>query len=256
VQATQEREFLLARLQEAEARYRGLFEEAAGAVTALEDFLSVAAHELRNPLTAITGFAQLMQRGERYSERAVTAILSQTARLQRLVGDLVDASRLETGQLKLRRTRIDLVELVRASAEHAQATSARHSVRVSAPAGPLEGWWDRDRLDQVLGNLLSNAIKYAPAGGDVRIQVDDLGAEARVSVEDRGLGIPPEALPRLFERFYRVQHPEAGEIQGLGLGLYITKSLVEAHGGRIAVESEPGRGSTFSFTLPYGQPAD
>src|SRR5207248_7287160 len=120
-----------------------------------------------------------------------------------------------------------------------QALGPSQAVRVRAPGGPLEGWWDPDRLEQVLQNLLTNALKYSPDGGEILVQVEDLGREARVSVGDHGPGISAEAVPRLFERFYRADN-EASDQEGLGLGLYITKALVEAHGGSVGVESELG----------------
>jgi signal transduction histidine kinase len=126
-------------------------------------------------------------------------------------------------------------------------------VRCELPNGALVGNWDGDRLRQVLLNLLGNAMRYSPEGGTIVVRVNDEHAAlaARVAVSDQGVGIPPEDQARLFSRFYRAEATlSAGE--GLGLGLYISRSLVEAHGGRIWAESEPGRGSTFTFTLPYG----
>jgi len=118
------------------------------------------------------------------------------------------------------------------------------------------GHWDRGRLEQVLQNLLSNAVKYSPDGGEIILRVEDLGEQARVSVVDRGMGIPAAVLPRLFERFYRAESAAARAIRGTGLGLYITRGLVEEHGGRIWVQSRPDEGSTFTFTLPYEPPDD
>ena len=217
-----------------------------------QEFLSMAAHELRNPLAALSGYAQILQRRGSYDERAVSGITSQAARLQRLIGDLLDVSRLDSGRLELRRTRADLAELARLSAEQVQASSPAHAVRVEAPPRPIEGWWDPDRISQVFDNLLSNAVKYT-RDGEIVVRVEDLGQEARVEIRDHGPGIPPEALPRLFERFYRVGSPGTSGVEGLGLGLYVTRSLVEAHGGRVQVHSVPGEGTTFSFTLPCGQ---
>ena len=124
--------------------------------------------------------------------------------------------------------------------------------RVEAPALPLEGQWDHDRLMQVLENLLSNAVKYSSAGDEIVVRVADQGESALVAVADRGSGIAPETLPRVFDRFYRTDSATASNARGLGLGLHTAKALVEAHGGRIWAESAgPGRGSTFSFVLPY-----
>jgi PAS domain S-box-containing protein len=214
------------------------------------DFIANVSHELRNPLSTIKGYAQLVRRRGLYDDRAIEAILSQTDQLGRLVEDLLEASQLEAGRLELMPKRVDLVTRVLADAEQAQATTQAHRVRVAAPDRPLEGWWDPDRLGQVLQNLLSNAIKYSPAGGDILVRVESAGPEALVSVRDNGIGLAPEVLPNLFGRFFRAGI-SSGTVQGLGLGLYISKELVEAHGGRIWAESAgPGRGSTFWFALP------
>jgi protein-histidine pros-kinase len=222
------------------------------------EFIAMVSHELRNPLTSLKVFAEILQVTEAYNARAVEVILAQSDRLNRLIGDLLDASRIEAGRLRLRRTQADLAALVRAQVEQAGATTPRHTFALDAPAGPLLGWWDRDRLEQVLENLLSNAIKYSPQGGEIRVRVEatragDEAGEARVSVADTGVGIPAEALPRLFSRFFRTEAASSSGVKGLGLGLYISRSLVEAHGGRVWAESEPGRGSTFTFTLPIGE---
>jgi signal transduction histidine kinase len=193
----------------------------------------------------------LMERRGAFNERAVRSIVAQTGHLERLIGDLLDASRLEAGALELRPEPLDLVEPVRACAEEAQATWERHTIRVEAPDAPLEGTWDRDRVSQVIGNLLGNAVKYSPDGGEILVRVRDRGDEADVSIRDQGVGIDAGALARLFDRFYRAEDV-AGSIRGVGLGLYISKELVAAHGGRLWAESAgAGRGSTFHVTLPY-----
>jgi two-component system, OmpR family, phosphate regulon sensor histidine kinase PhoR len=213
------------------------------------EFIAMVSHELMNPVTGIGLHAELLQMTGSYSESAVGGIMTSARRLERLIGDLLDVSRLEMGRLKLQPKRTELTALVRQAAEQAAVTTQRHSIRVEAPDSPLVGRWDPIRLEQILHNLLSNAIKYTPGRGEIVVRVERLDSQAQVSVADPGLGIPPALLPRIFERFYRVGATEH-RVQGLGLGLYITRSLVETHGGQISVESEPGRGSTFSFTLP------
>lgn len=210
-------------------------------------------HDLKSPLTSIKGFAQLMRRRERYNETAVESIVAQTGHLERLINDLLDAARLEAGRADLQRTLVDLVELAQSIVEGVAAWTTEHLVLVEAKRPTIHDQWDADRLAQVPQHLLSNAVKYSPDGGDIVVTVDtaapDGGSRAVVSVSDRGVGIPEDVRDRLFDRFYRVESTERGA-QGLGLGLYITRSLVEAHGGRIWVESTPGNGSTFTFTLP------
>ena len=235
-----------------EARART--EEALRQAQRLErEFIAVVSHELKNPLTSIRAYAQLMARRAAYHPRAVETIVDQSGVLQRLIDDLLDVSRVEAGRLDLRLAESDLAAEVGAAVEQAQARSERHTIRIEVPTHPLTVWADRTRLAQILANLIGNAIKYSPEGGEIVVRVVDRGAEALVSVADRGIGIPAEELPRLFDRFYRAAG--ANRAEGLGLGLYITRGLVEAHGGRIDVESEPGRGSTFSFTLPRPGPA-
>jgi PAS domain S-box-containing protein len=216
------------------------------------EFMTMVTHDLKSPLTSIKGFAQLMQRRATYSQPAVDAIVTQTAQLERLINDMLDAARLEAGQAELRRSKVDLVSLGRTVIEFSQALTQQHTLRIVTSDESIIGWWDQDRLAQVMQNLLSNAIKYSP-GGDIVMSIElrrtSLSDEAVVSVKDQGIGIPDEALPRVFERFYRHENAERGQ-QGLGLGLYISRSLVEAHGGRIGVESTQGQGTTFHFSLP------
>ncbi|MCC7104380.1 MAG: response regulator, partial [Chloroflexi bacterium] len=194
--------------------------------------------------------AQLMQRREQYSERAVEAILGQTRQLERLIDDLLDITRASTGRLELQFADTDLLALAQNAVDEAQAPTSLHRVRLRAPHRPIRGAWDADRLGQVFRNLLSNAIKYSPAGGEIVVRVRPEATAATITVIDQGQGIPEEALPRLFDRFYRVAHG-AGQASGLGLGLAITKTRVEAHGGRIEVASTLGQGSTFTVHLPY-----
>jgi PAS domain S-box-containing protein len=220
-----------------------------------QEFIAMISHELRNPLTAIMGYAQILQQRGTYDQRAVDVILGQTKHVARMVGDLLDAARLEAGRMTLQPASVDLVALVRASVAQARGLSERHALRIEAPDEPLTGSWDPGRLTQVLQNLLSNAVKYSPNGGEILISVRDLGGQVQVAVTDHGTGIAPELLPRLFGRFYRVAATSSSEVGGVGLGLYITRSLVEAHGGQLEAESTPGQGSTFRFTLPLVAPS-
>jgi signal transduction histidine kinase len=217
---------------------------------AQQDFVAMAGHDLASPLTVLRARAQLLQRRQRYDEESIAAILEQTARMDRLIGDLRELAQVEGGGLSMQREAVDLVALAQEAVERARTTPTGHAVRLAAPAMPVVAG-DRDRLGQVLDNLLGNAVKYSPPGGEVLVTVEVVGGEAWLRVTDQGPGIPAEALPRLFERFYRGQH--AAEEAGLGLGLYISRMLVEAHGGRIWVGSEPGAGSTFIIALPLAE---
>lgn len=213
-------------------------------------FLAMVGHELKNPLTVIRGMAQLLQRGGDRRERAVASIVEQSKHLTRLVSDLLDLAQLEAGQLAVERTEVDLAALMARATEEVRLLAPAHPLLIELPDGPVAVRGDAGRLRQVLDNLLANATKYSPAGSAVRVRLERACGEARVAITDEGPGIPPEALPRLFERFYRAEAARHGGMPGLGLGLAICKGLVEAHDGRIGVESARGRGSTFWFALP------
>lgn len=220
-------------------------------VDAQREFLGFVSHELKHPLAIITGFVQLMRRRKAYDEAAVDAVLAQARRLERLLNDLVDTAQADNGRLALRPGRTDLAALVAAAAAEAQAMTARHSVRAEVPNEQVSGYWDAERLGQVLQNLLGNAIKYAPDDSEIvaRLEPRDGTGDVRVSVVDQGPGVPREVLPHLFDRFYRAPPAVSNGTPGLGLGLYISRMLVEAHEGRIWAEPA-GCGTAFRFTLP------
>jgi PAS domain S-box-containing protein len=211
------------------------------------EFLAMASHELRNPVAAIKGHAQLMQRRESYSARSVETIIGQSDQLRRLIDDLLLASQIQADRLDLRLMPTDIVAEAQQAADGARVHRA--ALRVEAPSEPIVVLADQQRLRQVLANLLTNAIKYSPDPSEVVLSVRRIDDEARVAIIDRGIGIPPDAIPHLFDRFFRAEGA-AERAQGLGLGLYITRRIVEAHGGSITVASELGRGSTFSIALP------
>jgi PAS domain S-box-containing protein len=214
-----------------------------------QDFIAMASHDLLTPITVLRARAQLLQRRQSYDEASMTSILEQTTRMERMITDLRELVQVEGAQPTLRVAPVDLGELAHQAADRVRSQRTGHSVRIEAPRVPIVGQWDPDRLGQVLDNLLGNAIKYSPAGGEVVIRVESAPGEARLSVTDEGPGIPPTLLPHLFERFYRGEH-HAGAA-GLGLGLYISQMLVEAHGGRIWVTAGTGSGSTFTIALPF-----
>jgi PAS domain S-box-containing protein len=212
-----------------------------------QEFLAMTSHELRNPLTSIIGQAQLMKRRGAYSERAVDSIVDQTTRLGRLIDDLLLASLIEADRFDIRPEPIDLVTEVYAAAE--QFASAVYPILVHAPDEQIIVNGDRHRLGQVFANLLTNAMKYSPQDRQVVVHVRPAETDVAVDIIDQGVGIPADVVPRLFDRFYRVERM-ARQASGLGLGLYITHRIVTAHDGRIDVQSVPGEGSTFTVTLP------
>lgn len=220
-----------------------------------DDLLSIASHDLRTPATVLKVQAQMMRREldqqvatpDKLSAR-VEVMLQQADRLGNMLNLLLDLSRVEAGRLDLQPEPMDLSLLIRAVVAQVIPLSSGHQIDVNVPA-LIEGVWDAARLEQVLQNLLTNAIKYAPDGGSVTVSAEVGPHEVTVSVADEGLGIAPEELPQLFDRFYRVARTRG--LEGSGLGLYVCQGIVAAHGGRIWAESDgPGHGSTFSFTLP------
>ncbi|QSQ12484.1 CHASE domain-containing protein [Myxococcus landrumensis] len=233
-----------------------LASEAQAAVRVRDEFLSVAAHELRTPLTSLKLqlqllFRQLHQEGpldtERL-ERGVETCERQMTRLTKLVDSLLDVSRLSSGKMELQLEPLELGELVREMARRFEMEAQAAGVRLDVDTPqPVTGRWDRLRLEQVITNLMSNALKYGHgAPVDVRVRGDE--REARLEVQDRGIGIAPEDAGRVFDRFERAV--SSRHYGGLGLGLFITRQLVEAHGGSIFLESTPGQGTTFIVHLP------
>src|SRR5581483_5381170 len=216
----------------------------------LKFFMRCVVHELGNPLTVLGGYLSRLhhQRGLTVeAEQCMVTLEHTTARLKHLVRDLRDAADLGTDYFQVQLAPVDLVTVAREIVALQQASTDDHELRLDAPAR-LEGIWDGERISQLLANLISNAVKYSPRGGSIRITLARTPTEAHVSVADQGLGIPPDQIARIFRPFERLHADEV--VAGLGLGLSIAKGIVEAHGGRIWVESAPGRGSTFHFTLP------
>jgi signal transduction histidine kinase len=190
-----------------------------------------------------------LDRGDQEAIRSnVQSIRSAARRMQRLVDDLLVAARLGEGRFEIHPMPIDLAACVRQIAVEQQAYTRDHQIHVEAPDS-LPGLWDGERLAQALTNLISNAIKYSPDGGDIKIRLRAGDGLVQLAVADHGWGIRPDQVPYLFEPFSRLDGPAA--VDGNGLGLYITKGIVESHGGNIWVESRLGEGSTFRVTLPW-----
>ncbi|NMO16910.1 PAS domain-containing protein [Pyxidicoccus fallax] len=238
----------------AQAERERLLREAREAVRIRDDFLSIAAHELKTPLTPLKLHLQMMKAqvgaGRLVAQHHVDKALTQVSRLAVLVNDLLDASRIQAGRLELCREPLSLREFVREVLSDFRSTSPLHSLEFEEPGEPLVVMADRGRLAQVLTNLLENAFKYSPTGGTVHLRAERVGGEARVSVRDEGIGIPEDQQAHLFERFFRARNAPISGFGGLGLGLYICHDIIERHGGRIWVESRLEHGSTFHFSLP------
>ncbi len=238
-----------------EERTRALLE----ANRAKDEFMSIASHELRTPLTSLKVLTQLARR---QLERAGIPMVTHLARMERAIGrmeqlisDLLDVSRIEAGKLAMHTEPCNLKELCQQVADE-QATATNRTITFTAPEEPVEVEIDVDRIDQVITNLLSNAIKYSPAVAPVSLSLERTDDTVILCVRDQGPGIPPEALPHVFDRFYRVPGIEvqSGSGVGLGLGLHICREIVERHGGHIWAESNPGSGSAFYVALPLAGP--
>lgn len=216
-----------------------------------EEFLSAAAHDLKTPLTTLVAQAQFLERKAQREPSApmdlpgLGRIVREAKRLSALVMELLDIDRLEHGKLVGEREPMDLVEAAREVSDAADAS------RVTVEAtGPVVGRFDRQRVAQLFANLVENALKYSAPDSTVLVKVWEEGPTARISVQDHGIGIPPDDVALVFERFRRASNVDDRKFSGMGLGLYICKGIVEQHGGRIWVESELGEGSTFHVGLP------
>ncbi len=249
-----------------------LFEREKTLLREREEFVSLVAHELKNPLAAIMGYHQIATRRLRPHDdglrRPLRVIAEQTERLNRLVEDLLDLSRVDAGRLSLERKPVGLALLIRETVDQQQVQTAFHrlEVKIIPPLPPIVA--DKMRIGQVLQNLLANAIKYSPNDGMIEIRASEWLADdgrwpahvchlasrherwAVVEVQDHGLGIAPIDLPKVFGRFFRAEKTIEEQIPGAGLGLSICAELIHVHGGLIWVESTLGEGSTFAFALP------
>jgi signal transduction histidine kinase len=234
-----------------------LYQEARDAIALRDQFLSIAAHELKTPLTVLLGNAQAIERRairqghlpER-ELRAVHVIHEQAKRLNKMIAALLDISRLEQGRLSIERARFDLHTLVKRVVDEVQPGLMVHMLEYLALDESMVVEGDELRLEQVLQNLIGNAVKYSFQGGVVQVQVAPRDNRASITVPDQGMGIPAEDIPHLFERFYRASNIDEGRITGMGIGLYIVKEIVTLHGGSVEVESALGKGSTFTVCLP------
>jgi PAS domain S-box-containing protein len=218
-------------------------------------FISVISHELKTPVALIKGYAGTLRREDARWDAATVrdsaAVIEEEAdHLTELIDNLLDASRLQAGGLKLNRSDVALDQLAQHMVEKYSVEAAQHPIELSFPIGFPTVPGDSTRLENVLSNLINNAIKYSPAGAPIKLSGRVTPQEVIVTVTDRGIGIALDEQGRIFERFYRVDDQLSRQTQGSGLGLYLAKAIIDAHRGRIWVESAPGKGSAFSFALP------
>lgn len=230
-------------------------------VQAIQDqhhFVSTVSHEFRTALTSIQGFSELLSTEDFETEMVkdyAQDIHTDATRLHRMINDLLDLEKMESGRAILEPEEIDFVELISEIVERINAISTEHQIDFNHRRRLPPIYGDRDKITQIMYNLLSNARKYSPCGGTILIQADIEEAQIHVCVQDQGIGIPQEALEAIFHPYNRVHAEDTRYIKGTGLGLPIVRHLVELHGGRIWAESVPGQGSTFHFTLPLKKTA-
>jgi PAS domain S-box-containing protein len=221
------------------------------------EFISMASHELKTPLTALKGFTTILQRrlsrqGDEQGLHYLARMDRQLEKLTGLVNELLDLSKMEAGTLALQEEVVDLTALIEEIVEDVQGTTTTHRISIEERAD-IHTIGDRDRLGQVLINLLTNAIKYSPEADRVIVRAVVDGEQARVSVQDFGIGIAQAHHGQVFDRFYQVTDPRGKTYPGLGIGLYIAQEIIRRHAGTIWVESSKGKGATFFFTLPLAR---
>jgi signal transduction histidine kinase len=221
--------------------------------SAKSNFVSIVSHEFRTPLTGIQGFSELM-RDEDLSVMEMKEyagdINKDAQRLNRMITEMLDLDRMESGQMTLNRERTDINAVIAEAADRLSANAGRHPIHLNCDRDLPLIEIDADKIKQVLLNLLSNAVKYSPEGGPITITTRVEGGMVHVFVRDEGMGIPAESLEKVFERYSRIESGATRYIQGTGLGLPISRQIIEMHGGRAWVESTLGEGSVFQFTLP------
>jgi signal transduction histidine kinase len=216
------------------------------------DFIGVISHELRTPLTSIKGYSQLLTANlkslnEEESLLYSCKLIQNVNRIIKMFDNMVSVATIDTGRIQLSNSIFCINDLIREVADELQRTTTNHEIKTEL--GPVPGiFGDKERLGQVLFNLISNAIKYSPSGGDVYIDSKTEDCAVVISIHDQGIGISPDEIQKVFDRLYRVDNTR--EIKGLGLGLFISKQIVQLHGGSIGVKSENEKGSIFYFSLP------
>lgn len=217
-----------------------------------DEFIGLASHELKTPITSINGYLQIIERNLSLDDRNkpfITKALMQVNKLNSLISDLLDVSKIQTGKLPFTYSTFDLCEVLTEVAEMLQHNYTSHRITLHFNQCPILLKADQQRIEQVIINLITNAVKYSPGDNRVIIQITLSGNRVTVSVQDFGIGIAKEQQERIFSRFYRVENM-AIPISGLGIGLYISNEIINRHKGRLWVESAAGKGSTFYFELP------
>lgn len=231
-----------------------LYLSAQQAVTSRDEFISIASHEIKTPLTSIKGFVQLIRRRVKPTDSPqiyeyVDKIENQVGQLTKLITNLLDVTRIEAGKLVYSFEELDIREVIEEVCEVCQAATPTHTIIIDSH-DPVAVVADRERISQVLMNLVTNAIKYSPEADQVIVRITEGINEVMIGVQDFGRGLTKEAQAKIFQRYYRVQNTDLDTLPSLGLGLYLSSQIIKAHRGKIEVKSRVNHGSTFSFTLP------
>jgi signal transduction histidine kinase len=232
-----------------------LYEEVKTLNAQKDEFIGFASHELKTPLTTANGYIQLANKTPELAGEFIPRIGRQLERLTAIITDLLDISRIHAGRIDMDFKEVGLAELIRSSVDALEQVTKKHRFECRLPVHDITIRADAKKIEQVIVNLVSNAVKYSPAGTGIILEAILLGDQIRVRVQDSGIGIAREHIPKIFNRFYRISRT-ANTAEGLGLGLYISQAIIEAHGGRIWVESEEGKGSVFYFSFPVLRAAD
>ena len=220
---------------------------------AKSDFLNIASHELRGPMTVIKGYLTMLEAGglgdlSPKAQSVLPLLISKSDEVNWMVEQMIEASRLEEGRLALKKRQRDIVELTESAIDDVKMLLSGHQLTVNTPRTPIDADVDPDRFQMVIRNLLSNASKYSPTGTDIEVDIHRNGGRATISVTDQGIGISQEDQANLFSRFVRIESTE--HVKGTGLGLWLSREIARMHGGDLSVTSEVGHGSTFNFTVP------
>ncbi|WP_342331786.1 PAS domain-containing sensor histidine kinase [Pedobacter sp. FW305-3-2-15-E-R2A2] len=238
--------------KQSEAQLQKLYDDIQTMNSRKDEFIGMASHELKTPVTSIDAFLQLVQRSLKLEDREKELVFkarNQVAKLISLISDLLDVTKIQTGKLVYTFTNFDFNDLLKEVVEVMQQNHPGHEINLNHPAGMLQVHADKQRLEQVIINLLSNAIKYASHTHKIRVTVQNAPHHLQLSVQDFGPGIDLQEQEHIFSRFYQIKKPN-GNASGLGIGLYISKEIIDRHQGQIWVESSLGKGATFSFKLP------
>jgi PAS domain S-box-containing protein len=222
------------------------------------EFVSMVSHELRTPLGLIKGYASTLLNPQLSIDEATThrfllGVDGAADRLAKLIENILSVSRIESGLFRLTTQEMDLSQVIDNAVTTARATAKGHEITMDLPRNPITVEGDRVQIELVMDNLLGNAVKYSPMGRPIRVELHERGSDVEVTVMDEGIGIAAHHLPKVFDKFYRVEGGYSRRTPGSGLGLYICRNIIEAHRGRIWAESTPGQGSTFAFALPVSQ---